>query len=264
MNDYATRKADRIERYRKRAAKARQEGEGLCNASWKMIKQIPLGQPIMIGHHSEKSDRRYRAKAENMFRRSMAADEKADYYEAKAEAAQSNCAISSDDPDALDKLREWLQELVDRQDFMKKVNAYYRKHGTCAGFEDMRYEAATQYDQQVRAGHSQEKQPFPSCTLTNNNANIRRIRQRIEALEKRAATGNTGWVFEGGKVVANVEMNRLQIIFDEIPSPEMRNQLKQNGFRWARSEKAWQRQLTRNALYAIRRMQELAPTKPEV
>mgnify|MGYP000567974511 CR=1 FL=1 len=44
--------------------------------------------------------------------------------------------------------------------------------------------------------------------------------------------------------------NRLQLFFEEKPSEEQRRELKSNGFKWAPSQGAWQRQLTKNAIYA--------------
>ena len=39
---------------------------------------------------------------------------------------------------------------------------------------------------------------------------------------------------------------RIQFIFDGKPDAEIRTILKSNGFRWAPSQGAWQRQLTDN------------------
>ena len=44
-------------------------------------------------------------------------------------------------------------------------------------------------------------------------------------------------------VVANVEDNRVQLLFPAKPSEKVRRELKRHGFRWARSAGAWQRQL---------------------
>ena len=59
---------------------------------------------------------------------------------------------------------------------------------------------------------------------------------------------------DGGEIVKNAELNRLQIVFDEIPGEEIRDELKRNGFRWSPSNQAWQRQLTPNAEAAARRI----------
>ena len=49
---------------------------------------------------------------------------------------------------------------------------------------------------------------------------------------------------------------RLQVIFDGKPNAEARQIMKSNGFRWSPSNSAWQRQLTDNARYAVKRVQE--------
>jgi hypothetical protein len=59
-----------------------------------------MGQPILVGHHSEQRDRRFRRRLWDLMGKSVAANDKAKYYEEKAEAIESNQSISSDDPDA--------------------------------------------------------------------------------------------------------------------------------------------------------------------
>ena len=99
--------------------------------------------------------------------------------------------------------------------------------------------------------------PYPSYLLTNNNANIRRTRQRIEDLKSQSEY--SGWAFPGGRAEINEGENRLQLFFEEKPSEEQRRELKSNGFKWAPSQGAWQRQLTKNAIYAAGRMEFLRP-----
>ena len=48
------------------------------------------------------------------------------------------------------------------------------------------------------------------------------------------------------KVKENVEAMRIQLFFEGKPEPEVRDILKSNGFRWAPSVGAWQRQLNNN------------------
>lgn len=136
---------------------------------------------------------------------SVAASEKAEYYEHKAEAAEKNSAISSDDPDALEKLKERVTKLKANQAFMKKVNAYYRKHKTCQGCEGVSEEQAAELDESMKNAYSWETAPFPSYALSNNNQNIKRIEGRIQQLERAQETGYRGWDFEGGTVVPNPE-----------------------------------------------------------
>ena len=52
----------------------------------------------------------------------------------------------------------------------------------------------------------------------------------------------------------------MQVFFDAIPPEEVRRELKGHGFKWARSEGAWQRQLTQNAIYAASAIHAIKPT----
>lgn len=168
--------------------------------------------------------------------------------------------ISSDDPDALNKLQDKLTKLEDRQGFMKKVNAYYRKNGTCVGCEGVSAEQAAKLDKSMENAYSWVTAPFPSYELTGNTAEIRRIKGRIKELEQSQEVGYSGWEFNGGTVEVNKEINRLQIFFDEKPDLEQRQILKQRGFHFAPSQNdAWQRQLNDNALYAASRIDFIQP-----
>lgn len=260
MNDYEEKKQARIDRYRERADKARQESHQLSQQSITMLEHIPPGQPILVGHHSEKAHRDLLDRADRKMGQAVAASEKADYYEQKARAAENNTAISSDDPEALTKLEKKLESLQIAQTRMKQINAYYCKHGTCQGFHGLTAEQAEKLDQRVENGYSWEKSPYPPYALSNNNQEIHRLQVRIKQLTEARDLGYQGWEFEGGKVVANADNNRLQIFFDEIPNEELRKELKGRGFRWARSEGAWQRQLTDNAIYAASRIQTIRPS----
>lgn len=259
MNDYEQRKQDRIDRYLEKAGKARAESSALSHQAHTMLSAIPPGQPMLPDHYSYKSDKRYRDRIDTKMRQSISADEKADYYEGKARAAANNRAISSDDPDAVQKLQEKLTALEKLQAKMKTINAYYRKHQTCRGCEGVTEEEAARLDQRVKDGYSWETAPYPAYALSNNNQEIHRIKKRLETLTQNREVGFQDWEFDGGKVVANDDKNRLQIFFDEIPPAEVREALKGHGFRWARSEGAWQRQLSSNAIYAARHIAAIRP-----
>ena len=254
MSDYEDKKQARIDRYRERAEQARAQSSALFKQSTDMISAIPMGQPV----HGA-SDRHYRERAARKMDQSVAAMDKAAYYEQKAEAAENNTAISSDDPEALAKLTEKLEALQVKQTRMKQINAYYRKHGTCRGFHGLSDEAADKLLSDVQY-HPWDRSPFPAYELSNNSAAIRQVKGRIEQLTRAREVGYQGWEFDGGRVVANMENNRLQVFFDEKPDEEVRSALKSQGFRWARSEGAWQRQLTGNAIYAARAVKAIQPS----
>ena len=254
MNDYEERKQARIDRLQEKADRARAESQSLFKQSTDMASAIPFGQPV----HGP-ADRRYREKIGRKMDQSIAALEKADYYERKAQAAENNTAISSDDPEALAKLKEKLEDLQISQTRMKQINAYYKKNGTCRGFHGLSDELADKLVADIQY-HPWDKRPFGSYALANNNQNINAVKKRIAQLTAVKELGYQGWEFDGGKVVANADMNRLQIFFDAIPEEEVRKELKGWGFKWARSVGAWQRQLTDNAIYAASRIPAIRPS----
>ena len=159
--------------------------------------------------------------------------------------------ISADDPQAVAKLEAKLAKLEAAQETMKGVNAYYRKHGTLEGCTLLKPEQIKELQEgMAQSWHLEKNKPFQSFELSNNNAEIRRIRGRIEQLKQHEEKAFVGWEFDGGRVEANKTDNRLQIFFDEKPDDAARAELKANGFKWAPSAGAWQRQLNNNAYYA--------------
>uniref|UniRef100_A0A6M3XFV3 Putative methyltransferase n=1 Tax=viral metagenome TaxID=1070528 RepID=A0A6M3XFV3_9ZZZZ len=95
---------------------------------------------------------------------------------------------------------------------------------------------------------------FPSFALTNNSANIRRMKERLIELGKREVTPTAEIPFTGGHIVDNREEDRVQIFFDQKPPQEMIDKLKGEGWRWAPSVGAWSRKRTDAALYSARRI----------
>ena len=259
MNDYEERKQARIDRLHEKAEKASIESHKLWKQSGDMLSRIPEGQPYITDSSSYKSDRRMREGIGKKMEQSFAAMEKAEYFEHKAQAAENNTAISSDDPEALAKLKEKLESLQISQTRMKQINAYYKKNGTCRGFHGLSDELADKLVEDMRH-HPWDKRPFAAYALANNNQNINTVKKRIAQLTEAKELGYQGWEFDGGKVVANADMNRLQIFFDGIPDEEVRRELKGRGFKWARSVGAWQRQLTDNAIYAASRIKAIQPS----
>ena len=160
--------------------------------------------------------------------------------------------ISADDRQAVEKLEAKLEGLKADQEHMKAVNAYYRKHKTLEGCPGLTDEGIAKLRASMERDWRKDPVPYPSFHLSNNNANIRRVQQRIDDLKNRGDF--VGWEFPGGRAEINEGENRLQLFFDEKPTEEQRQELKHNGFKWAPSQGAWQRQLNRNAIFAAGRM----------
>lgn len=136
--------------------------------------------------------------------------------------------IKAGDSGAIDKLRAKVDELTNLQEKMKQANAEARKNGVDA--------------------------PYPAWALSNNWQNLKRYSDRLTDLKKAksAPTEQTEDGGDGFHIVRNADIMRLQIIFDDKPDTETRDTLKKNGFKWAPSQGAWQRQLNNNGEYALK------------
>jgi hypothetical protein len=89
---------------------------------------------------------------------------------------------------------------------------------------------------------------FAPYQFTNNLANIKRMRDRLTELERKAATETTATERPDGiRVVENSEADRIQIFFPGKPDSNTISRLKSRAFKWSPSNGCWQRQLTENA-----------------
>ncbi len=159
--------------------------------------------------------------------------------------------VMSDDPAALDKLRAKLKKLEDLQAKMKAANAYYRKHKTLEGCPDLTTGEIQAISADMKNSWRSNPGPFEAYELTNNNATIKRTRERVAALEAeaaRAAAGGTeDYEGKGYTLRENTDICRIQFIFDGKPDDDVRSLLKSHGFKWSPREGAWQRLLNDNA-----------------
>ena len=171
--------------------------------------------------------------------------------------------ISADDPQAVSKLEKKLEKLEASQELMKAVNAYYRKHGTLDGCPHLTEKGIENLKADMASSWHYEKKPFQSWQLSNNNAEIRRLKGRIEELTRHKEAAYVGWEFEGGTVEINREANRLQIYFEGKPDATVRDELKSNGFRWSPKAEAWQRQLNDTTIRVTDRIKCIQPLSGE-
>jgi len=226
---------------------------------------IPLGQPILVGHHSEGRHRAAIKRADNAMRASIDADKRAGELRARADAIGTG-GISSDDPEAIDKLRDQLAQCEATQNIMVGGNKALRKtlklhEPDSPGARDMLaglMEKIAAGKGAIYAKQMLQKDccggfGFAGYQTSNNSANMRRIKKRIEQLERASQRVTVKTSFQGiCDVIENVEENRVQFIFDGKPDADVRGTMKKHGFRWAPSQGAWQRQLTSNGIYAAR------------
>lgn len=191
---------------------------------------------------------------------------KADHYLDMLKRAHT-LAVKSDDPEVLDFLRAKLAGLEEAHALMVSANAYYRKNKTLKGFEGIPADTMawiTRPGVYLPGGRNGDGsplafygKPFPTYELTNSNANIKRVKQRIETLEAVKVSKPVEEEHDGYTYRENTEAMRVQLQFDGKPDDETRALLKRNGFRWAPSQGVWQRQLNDNGKYAAHRVMEV-------
>lgn len=165
--------------------------------------------------------------------------------------------IKSDDERAIEKLEEKLEDMKNLQEQMKAANKAIRLKDTEAGndlLREMGYseEAITELRKPDFCG----RVGYPDYELSNNNANIHRVEERLKSLKAAKERGSSEQEYKTFKVVENTEAMRYQIIFDGKPEADVRTLLKSNGFKWAPSQGAWQRQITANGKWALERVVE--------
>lgn len=252
MNDYAAKRQARIDRLQARAASLDAAADRSQEASTRHLDAIPFGQPILVGHHSEARHRRDIARSDAAMRKSIELRSEAKDARRRAEAAEDNTAISSDDPDALDRLRAKLAHLKAIHERMVLVNRLLRGKKT-----DEEIAAATSLPASsvaaLRKPDALGRTGFADYRIKNSSAQIRATEQRLAELESRRAATPHPSVDVG---VARIEQtaNRVRIVFPAKPAPAMIHALKAGGFHWSPTVGAWQRMLSPQAWSEARRI----------
>lgn len=164
-------------------------------------------------------------------------------------------SISSDDDEATQKFQAKIDKAEKFHEIMKAANAIIRKKNLTDAEKAEQLEKAANVSnltaQKMLEPDFVGRAGFPPYMLQNNNANIRRMKQRIQQIETTRATPAARVDFDGGYAEEDADANRLQVFFDEKPPVEIRAKLKANGFRWAPSVGAWQRQRGENARWSL-------------
>jgi hypothetical protein len=246
-SNFNQRRQQKAEIYKRLAEINEKKANQKFEAATKISSFIPFGQPILIGHHSENRHRRDLNKIDNNMRKGFEHEEKAKYYDNKAANAQDESKIFSDDPLAIQKLKEKIQLLERSHERMKEINKHFRKYGHVCGL-NLDDETKKAIEHNLKFGFA-AKTPFPPYSIQNSNTNIRLNKERLKQLEKASKEQTSEKVINNVRIVDNVQDNRLQIFFPDKPKEQVREILKHNGFRWSPTFGAWQRHRSSLANY---------------
>ena len=193
------------------------------------IEPIPVGQPVLVGHHSERKHRRALDRADSALRQSAEQAQKAKRHAqvARTLRGQLDRSIFSDDDNAIEVLEEKARQLTAAADQANAINKAWRKGGRELVAEKFGEKRAAQAVESAAAVSWRAKKPFDA---TNIRAEARRCVARIADLKSRAerkakaeATGGVTLEGEG----------HLRVTFAEKPDYSVIRALKSAGFRWA-------------------------------
>lgn len=183
--------------------------------------------------------------------------------------------VKSSDSNAVATLQKQLDSAKKFQEVAKSVNKIVRAHvesaerdGGAVTFkkgktresamaEMMALGISEKTASEALKGDFMGRVGIPGYSLTNNNANMRRIEQRIKSLSEMKAGGEKETHYSGGvSVHEDPEAARIRIKFPGKPERSVIEALKGGGFRWSPSEGAWQRHLNNSGRYAVDSMLE--------
>lgn len=230
MRERMERRAElRKEWAEKRTAKA----AAAFKAAHALGEMIPFGQPILIGHHSEKRARADAKRIETRMASGVESERMAVRHERKAATIESRLkrTIFSDDADAAENLKKRIadrERIVERMKFVNKAHAKFLKTGVMPeGVSEAESEKIRNY----KPAYTWEPHPFPPYSVTNLRNQIAADRKRLAMVEQMANRAAAASQSDSGVLVEGNEF--VRVTFAEKPAREILGELKAAGFRWS-------------------------------
>ena len=152
--------------------------------------------------------------------------------------------IMGGDSDAVERLREKIATAEALQARMKATNSTIRRTSKddlaaqIAALAGLGHSAALAGE--LLKGDSFGSKGYAPYEITNNSANIRRMKQRLAHLERTKAIPESTAQGSAARLEDCPAENRVRLYFPGKPAAEIRTRLKQRGFRWSPSIGAWQ------------------------
>lgn len=249
QSDYQERQEARRERLEERAAKKAAASDAAFERSHSLVDGIPFGQPILVGHHSERGHRARVDKSWDLMGKSVGFSKEAEKLEQRASAVGTG-GISTVDPEALAKLKAKLKNIEDSRETMKAVNKIVRKKISTEEKKRLIVEAellSEKMADEILTPNCFGGIGFESFSLSNAGAEARRLKKRIAEIEK--LQNSKPLEFKNDNF--EVSINNGQIVIDFChgkPNEEARKIVKRSAFKWSRYQGAWVRKVTANAL----------------
>jgi hypothetical protein len=224
----------RLEWADSRKAKA----EAAHRTSDRLVEHIPFGQPILVGHHSERGHRRTLERSQNLMFKMVEHNAMADHH--KSTAAGLICALDksifSDDADAIEAIEERIKKREAQRERNNAINKIIRKKP--------KNEATPEKIKALEALGMSEgiaiklfepdfcgRIGIPAYVNQNLGGNISTDRKRLEQLKRAAEIRAKAEETESG-ILIEKSNGYAYITFTEKPEYDIRAALKAAGFRW--------------------------------
>lgn len=163
----------------------------------------------------------------------------------------------------VERLQEKIDNLHKSHEMMKEANKILRNKSlaeiekvdelVALGFTE---EAAIEI---LHPKYDFQRPGFSSYSLSRVLSDIKDAEikmKRHAAMAERATQGDEVHEYTWGKLIVAFGDERYRFVFDDKPAPNVISLMKSNAFKWSPSNSAWQRQITVNAKYAVKRMIE--------
>ncbi len=222
----------KIENRREWAIKAEARAEQHYATSNRLVENIPFGQPILVGHHSESSHRRTLERSRNHMFAMVDENKKAALHESKAAGIENQLdrCVFSDDENAIEAITERLAANEARRERMKRVNALYRK-GDSEGLAALGLNLDS-IRASLKDAYSWCQQPHPAYELSNLGQRISGDKKRIETIKMQNARKERAEA-AGGVAIVRGAQGYAQVTFAEKPDYSVIRALKDAGFHWS-------------------------------
>lgn len=204
MSTFRERRMERAERLRDWAAKRATRSNGQFRRAHELIAGIPVGQPILVGHHSERRHRRTLERSDNAMRAGWTDANKAGEMASRAANIEdaADRAIYMDDPDAIERLTEKIAKLEGQREARKRANVIVRSKKLDAAAKTAQLAELLQCAPATAAKLLEPdycgRYGFPSYALANLSGTIAKERARLAQLQRAKTSVGTAVVAPAG------------------------------------------------------------------
>jgi hypothetical protein len=223
----------KLEKRREWAGKAEDRSASAYAGAHRIADGIPFGQPILVGHHSEKHARRDADRIYRGMEKGHDEHKLADHHRsAAAGLAQAlDKSIFSDDDDATSALTARIAEREAEREQMKQVNKLYRK-GDAAGLAALGLSLDTLREKVAAVGYSCVTAPYAAYELQNIGGRFKADRDRLAQLT-REREAHTKAEDAGGMLITRYpEHDVCSVRFAEKPARDILDDLRGANYRF--------------------------------